>query len=146
MYRGDAIQPFARAPRVMPSDALPVHGEPALSREQATIKLHDPLTSTRENIERGKRLFATNCATCHGDNGTGDGPVAKAGILARPPANLVFGASRSLPDGYIYGTIVNGGIVMPSLGDALSPDERWQVVLYVRSLQSGASAAAKSRR
>jgi len=55
--------------------------------------------------------------------------------------------SKNLPDGYIYGYIRNGGIWMPSYNDAMSSNERWQVVVYLRDLQQNyhgteASAAA----
>ena len=38
------------------------------------------------DLERGKALFAANCATCHGSSGKGDGPAASA--LVPRPANL----------------------------------------------------------
>ena len=50
MYRGPEVQPFAQAPRVTPADTLPVHGgEPPMSLEQATIKMHNPLQPTAQN-------------------------------------------------------------------------------------------------
>jgi hypothetical protein len=65
------------------------------------------------------------------------------------PANLMTGVSKNLPDGYIYGYIRNGGIWMPSYNDAMSSTERWEVVTYLRNLQSNyqgteASAAPTS--
>jgi cytochrome c553 len=138
MFRGAAVQALAVAPREMPSGTLPIHGEPPISREMATIKLKNPLQPTPGNIAQGKQLFDTFCIACHGADARGDGTVAKVGILSRQPANLVTGVSKDLPEGYIYGTILDGGIVMPSLGDAMSAHQRWQVVLYVRSLQKAA--------
>lgn len=41
-----------------------------------------------ENID-ARNLFTNQCATCHGSEGRGDGPLAPK--LARPPANLVSG-------------------------------------------------------
>ena len=35
---------------------------------------------------KGKTLFETNCASCHGTSGKGDGPVAAS--LTRPPSDL----------------------------------------------------------
>jgi cytochrome c len=138
MYRGEAVQALSRAPRVMPTDTLPVHGEPPMSLEMMTVKLKNPLTPTAENLATGKELFLTDCAPCHGDDGMGDGPVAKVGLLKHVPKNLVTGTSKDLPDGYIYAAIRDGILLMPAYGDAMSTNERWDVVMYVRSLQKAA--------
>ena len=103
MYRGPEVQPYAEAPRVTPADTIPVHGEPPMSLEQATIKMHNPLQPTPENLAKGQEQFNTYCAPCHGTSGQGNGTVAH--LLAKPPKNLVTGTSKDLPDGYIYGAI-----------------------------------------
>jgi mono/diheme cytochrome c family protein len=138
MYRGQAVQPLSRAPRVMPEDTLPTHGMPAMSLEMMTVKLKNPLQPSPENIAHGKVLFDNLCAACHGDDGRGDGPVAKAGLLKHVPKNLVTGTAKDLPDGYIYAAIRNGILLMPAYKDAMSSDERWEVVMYVRELEKAA--------
>jgi mono/diheme cytochrome c family protein len=45
------------------------------------------------DVADGHKYFVRYCASCHGTDGTGDGPVAKS--LATPPANL-----RKLGDKY----------------------------------------------
>ena len=141
MYRGPEVQPYAKAPRVTPADTIPVHGgEPPMSLEQATIKMHNPLQPTPENLAKGKEQFNTYCAPCHGESAQGNGPVAH--ILAKPPKNLVSGTSKDLPDGYIYGAIRDGMLSMPSYAEEMPAEQRWQVVMYIRSMQ-GASAKAK---
>ena len=138
MYRGPEIQPYAKAPRVTPADTIPVHGgEPPMSLEQATIKMHDPLESTPENLAKGKDQFTTYCAPCHGESGQGNGPVAH--LLAKPPKNLVVGTSKDLPDGYIYGAIRDGVLSMPSYAEEMPAEQRWQVVMYIRSMQNAAA-------
>ena len=82
----------------------------------------------------------TDCAPCHGDNLRGQGPVAH--LLKNPPADLVAGLSKDLPDGYIYGTIRAGGFTMPAYADAMSGHERWQVTLFVRQMQHAAAGVA----
>jgi mono/diheme cytochrome c family protein len=135
MYRSESIKPLQEAPRVMPPDALPTkNGELPMSRVVAAKTLHNPLTATEENIAHGKELYATYCAVCHGTTGKGDGPVAY--WLTIPPANLVTSAGFQT-DGYMYGTIRDGGIVMPSYADAMTPKERWQVVVFLRYLAGG---------
>jgi mono/diheme cytochrome c family protein len=142
MYRGPEVQPFAEAPRVTPADTLPVHGgEPPMSLEQATIKMHNPLQPTAQNLAIGREQFNTYCAPCHGATAQGDGPVAH--ILAKPPKNLISGTSKDLPDGYIYGAIRDGVLSMPSYAAEIPTERRWQVVMYVRSMQQAAAAKSK---
>jgi mono/diheme cytochrome c family protein len=153
MYRGPAIQPLEVAPRVMPDGVLPVDGihynvhydqptdlpgideqaPPPMKLEAMTVKMHNPLQPTPDNLQHGANLFASNCAPCHGSIGRGDGTVVH--LLAHKPADLLTGVSKNLPEGYIYGYIRNGGIWMPSYGDAMSSSERWQVVMYLHELQ-----------
>lgn len=141
MFRGPAIQPLEVSPRVMPEGTLPTDtGTPPQDLEQATIRAHNPLKPTAENIGRGKELFANSCSPCHGESGHGDGPVAHLlhahGFDAK---NLVTGVAKNLPDGYIYGYIRDGGIHMPAYADAMNSDERWDVVMYVRQLEAQGS-------
>lgn len=143
MYRGATVQPLSDAPRDMPAGTLPVASGGALpelpmSRDEATAREHNPLQATPENLAAGKNLYANNCAPCHGDSGHGDGPVVH--LLKTKPKDLVSGDSKDRPDGYIYGTIRDGGTAMPSYADAMSVHERWQVVMFVRSLQSSGVA------
>jgi mono/diheme cytochrome c family protein len=142
MFRGEAVQPLSVAPRVMPGGTLPINGMPPMSLEEMTVNLHNPLKPPLpQDLAHGKELFLTDCAPCHGESGTGDGPVAH--LLQHQPKNLVTGVSKNLPDGYIYGYIRNGGIWMPPYGDAMSSTERWQVVAYVRSLEAATAQNTK---
>jgi len=134
MFRGDSIQPLAVAPRVMPQGTLPTTGgEVPMSREEAATSLHNPYTPTPERLAHGKRLFETSCSPCHGTDGKGNGTVRF--LLTIPPSNLTRAIPTERSDGYLYSTIRDGSITMPPYGDALSPEERWEVVLYVRWLQ-----------
>jgi len=138
MFRGESVQPMARSPRVMPPGTLPVNGEPPMSREQSSAKLHNPLKADPAVLAAGKSLFESNCAVCHGNNARGNGTVRF--LLRVPPADLTAGVAAQRTDGYIYATIRNGSIVMPSYADAMSSEERWQVVLFLRSLQGKVAA------
>jgi mono/diheme cytochrome c family protein len=48
-----------------------------------------------------------------------------------PGVNLNF--VQELPDGLLYYIVVNGGeSIMPSFKDAMSPDQRWHLVNYIK--------------
>ena len=50
-------------------------------------------TQTGAEVSRGRVLYTDFCATCHGDGGRGDGPLA--GDWKRPPADLTMIAARN---------------------------------------------------
>jgi mono/diheme cytochrome c family protein len=57
------------------------------------LALAGPALSAGDDVADGHRYFVRYCASCHGTDALGDGPVAKS--LATPPANL-----RKLGDKY----------------------------------------------
>lgn len=115
----------------------------AVDRTQADGMV-DPYADAPGHVDTGKRLFRVNCAPCHGIEGKGNGPVTKNDPAATPPikrfpvpAPLLSGAGAITPirsDGYLYGTIRNGGAVMPAHGIMLTDAERWSIVAYIRTL------------
>ena len=98
----------------------------------------------------GQQKFNITCAVCHGQDGQGNGPIAQRAVAVganatgwAPPSNLTDEVRRGRPDGHVYNTINNGIRKMGGYGHQLSPDERWAVVAYVRTLQL-AQAAPKN--
>ena len=87
-----------------------------------------------EQLATGKEVYAQNCASCHGDQGKGEGPAA--GALNPPPRNFVK-ADAQWTNGSsqlaIYNTLQNGieGTSMASYSN-LPEQELWALVHYVR--------------
>jgi high-affinity iron transporter len=83
------------------------------------------------SIAAGKKLFGSNCASCHGETGQGDG---RAGVQLNPkPANLV---KRWSSDGEIF-TIIRDGVKdtgMKGFASRMTAHQVWDVVNYVRSI------------
>jgi high-affinity iron transporter len=101
----------------------------------------DELPSRVPTLARGAEVYQTNCASCHGTLGRGDGP-AGAG-LTPPPANLADGASLSnvTPlDYYQKITIGVTGTAMPGFESRLSFDDRWAAAAYATVLRLPAPA------
>jgi mono/diheme cytochrome c family protein len=121
-------QQFALVP---PPRSIPLAWEAPMPREQAGARLRNPLAVSAENLERGKVLYETYCLVCHGASGRGDGPVAGGAML---PADLTSERIQRQSDGLLYDSIRHGLGLMPAYYERLTPDERWQVVLYVRTL------------
>lgn len=82
----------------------------------------------------GQKYFNTNCATCHGFQGHGDGPVSKKYPLKIPA--LVSDKVRSWPDGHIFHVITMGQGTMGPYASHVPQAVRWQVVNYIRHLQA----------
>ena len=96
--------------------------------------LANPIPATQASVERGARAYEATCAACHGPAGRGDGPTAEG--LLPPPTDLTV-ATRGRSDGELYHWITNGlaGTSMPAFATELTPDERWDVVNYLRTLE-----------
>jgi len=123
--QGDRFEP--------PAGTVPVQGsEPPLSRDDADRVLSNPVPPTDSSLVDGEKRFNTFCVPCHGKDAKGQGPVAPKFI---PPPDLTQDFYRGRSDGYIYGTIRNGGAIMPAFGERLTPTQRWDVVNYLRKLQ-----------
>lgn len=133
MYSQPSVKP-QQDTRKPPPDSQPVTGrEKTLSREAASKELKNPIKADARSLSRGKPLFMTYCSPCHGVEAKGDGPVTKK---FPPPPDLHLDIFRKRTDGWIYATIRDGGPLMPAYGEALSERERWDVVNYLRKLQS----------
>jgi mono/diheme cytochrome c family protein len=91
-----------------------------------------PLKVTPALLDVGRKKYEVNCALCHGLVGDGESLVGK-NMSQRPPPSL---HQRVLAaDGHYFNVVSRGFGVMPSYAAALTVEERWAVVAYVRALQ-----------
>jgi cytochrome c oxidase cbb3-type subunit III len=80
---------------------------------------------------KGKELYATNCAACHGDEGKGNQEVGAPSLI--DPIWL-YGNSRAS----MIETVTNGRAgVMPGWNGRLSPETIKSLTIYVHSLGGG---------
>ena len=85
----------------------------------------------------GRRLYAANCASCHGERGMGDGPAA-AGMDPAPPAIGSAVEMHDVSPALMYRVVTVGiaGTPMVAWSGALTSDERWDIVAYLTSLRA----------
>jgi mono/diheme cytochrome c family protein len=114
--------------------ALPTH----LTKEDTTqyYALKSPYKFTEQELAQGKLKYNIHCGICHGSNLDGQGPLFTSGKFAAMPANLKGEGYLTMPEGKIYYAIMYGKNVMGSYASQLKEHERWQVIAYIKKVQS----------
>jgi len=120
-------------------------GSGMMARHMASIPneyagLTNPVPPTKESVQRGQETYTTQCASCHGDGGMGDGP---AGAALEPAPAPVAHTSQMMGDDYLFWRISEGGpqapfsSAMPGWKASLDEQSRWDVINYIRALGAG---------
>ena len=98
----------------------------------ATAKeLTNPFTGD-ESISKGKEIYQTRCAVCHGEAGAGDGPAGKA--LTPAAADHASATIQSQTDGELFWKISEGRGAMVGWKLIITEEDRWALVNYIRTL------------
>lgn len=96
----------------------------------------NPLRITEDVLGAGAKLYADNCASCHGARGMGDGAAGKS--LNPSPALLAHLIQMPIAvDSYLLWTISDGGKAfktdMPAFKGVLTEQEIWKIIGYMRA-------------
>ena len=120
----------------MPAGVVPRGGEMTIPREQRDVAARqpNPVKPSPASVALGRERYGTFCVPCHGPEAKGGttGPVATKFIPTPDLTSTELQKQRT--DGYWHSYIVVGGAVMPAYGEALSSQEAWHIVNYLRSL------------
>jgi mono/diheme cytochrome c family protein len=122
---------------------------PRWEKEKAgeTIKIPAEPPISMESISHGKALFTKlECWKCHGPHGEGDGPSAATLTDSKDnpirPFNFAAGKGDSRfkcgdTNQDIYKIFMTGldGTPMPSFADVIQPNDAWDLVHFLRTLQ-----------
>ncbi len=136
---GKTLQP--PVPGTEPRGYVPLHyTASAVDAVRSGEELTNPFqASDQRAFARGASVFANFCQACHGAGGSGNGPVSLRGFPA--PPSLLDDHARNLKDGQIFHILTFGQKNMPSYAAQVSTNDRWKVILHVRSLQTPAPPA-----
>ena len=113
---------------------------PAIERAYPTSYYASAEPYAAASVVRGAAVYAENCAVCHGATGRGDGPTAdrlpirpadltEPHLFAHSPGDLFWWVSHGMDEG-----------VMPGFAGALDPNQRWNVINFIRARAAGVLA------
>ena len=111
-----------------------------LSRaRQPETQMANPHSPTEENLREGQLHYEKQCAFCHGQDGSGQ---RMNGVQFYPPAPSLVESAPEMSDGQMHAIISRGFryTAMPSFAKALTSDQIWKVILWVRQLPAQPAA------
>jgi mono/diheme cytochrome c family protein len=119
--------------------------DPAAASEAGAVPVFDiasvkePWVANEDVVKYGAKVFATNCALCHGAEGKGDGS-AGAGLNPKP-RNLVEGKWTQGPGMTDHFKVVTNGIPGSSMAafGHFKPADRWALVQFIESITQNKS-------
>lgn len=115
-----------------------LHPGPWIVPEEAK-RVVNPLRPSQADLPAGRRLYDDKCAECHGDSGKGDG--AQGRMYNPQPQDLTDAVHmNAISDGELYYKITEGHRPMPAFRKRLTDEQRWQLVLLIRSLRVAPAA------
>ena len=112
------------------------HPGPWIVPEAAKLVVN-PLKASQADLPAASKLYLDKCAECHGDTGKGDGPQGR--MYDPQPKDLTDAAHmNAVSDGELFYKISEGHRPMPAFRKRLTDEQRWLLVLFLRSLSSSA--------
>jgi len=132
--------PPAGAEATAATPAAPHPG--AISDEDKARK--NPIPFNEAYVERGKKIFITQCALCHGEKGDGKGELASDMKLKLPdftkPETL-----KDMTDGELFAVIGAGKDPMPAQAGRMTDTRRWYLVSFLRAVSGQVPAKATGK-
>jgi len=135
MRETPAVKPHEEPLIRMEAGVVPVSGGEAVLRATPGPALAPPVALEDANvIARGKAVYFTFCAQCHGPNYDGNGTVGQSFMPL--PTDFRTSAVQSKPAGELFKSVSYGipGGRQPPLETTITIDDRWRVVAFVKSL------------
>jgi mono/diheme cytochrome c family protein len=136
MRETPGVRPMEEPEPIMETGLVPVNGGEAIYRATPGADLVSPVKASEPFIiTRGKAVYLTFCAQCHGYNYDGEGTVGQS--FQPLPTDLRSSKVQSKTDGELFKSISYGvpGGRQPALDTTITIHDRWNVVAFVKSLE-----------
>ena len=135
MRETPAIRPQEDPLLIMEKGIVPVNGGEAIYRATAGVNLISPFNISHPSVRaRGKAVYLTFCAQCHGYNYDGKGTVGQS--FHPLPTDLRSSQVQSKVNGELFKSVSYGvpDGRQPALHTTITIDDRWHVIAFVKSL------------
>jgi mono/diheme cytochrome c family protein len=129
------VRPHEDPIAAMPPGVVPLQGGEAVFRASPTAALMSPFAAgDAAATARGRAVYFTYCAQCHGPAFDGNGTVGQSFIP--PPADLRSAPVQATAAGQLFKNVSYGipGGRQPALDTTITVADRWSVVAFVQSL------------
>jgi thiosulfate dehydrogenase len=102
--------------------------------ERKAPKQANPVALSDENLIAGIKVYAANCAVCHG-GADGKASAIARGLYQNPPQLATDGVEDD-PEGVTYWKVAHGIRLtgMPAFGKSLTDEQIWQVALFLKHM------------
>jgi len=137
-------KPKQELPAGAPAAETPAAPHPAkISPEDVVRK--NPVKFTDVSVERGKKLYTSQCSLCHGDKGDGKSDLAQE-MKITPPDFSKPETLEKRTDGELFAIMgVGSGSNMPGQGTRMIERQKWYLVNYLRALSGKTPAKATGK-
>lgn len=135
MWETPVVRPHEAPLPVMATTMVPSSGGELFYRASDPANLAAPFDlADAQTIAQGQQGYRYYCIQCHGVNMDGYGTVGQS--FAPSPGDLRSTRIQNLPVGLIFHEISYGipGGRQPPLASTITPDERWQIIAFIKSL------------
>jgi mono/diheme cytochrome c family protein len=135
MRETPAVRPYEKPMLLMEKGVIPFEGAEAAYRAADGKRLKSPFVKGDPNsIKRGRALYSTYCAQCHGKYHDGNGTVGQS--FHPLPTDLRSLEVQTLPEGVLFKEISYGvpNGRQPPLATTIEVMDRWRIIAYLKSL------------
>ena len=106
-------------------------------------QLKNPLRPSSADLKSARDIYLDKCDHCHGDTGKGDGHDAS--LYDPAPTDFTDGNHmRAVTDGELFYKISEGHKPMPAFKKRLTEEQRWRLVLLLRSFTASTTPATET--
>jgi len=135
MRQTPAVRPHEEPILIMEAGIVPINGGEAIYRAADAADLEAPIDIMEPAvIDRGKAVYFTFCAQCHGIAFEGDGTVGQS--FHPLPTDLRSAVVQTKLPGELFKSVSYGvpGGRQPPLQTTITIADRWKVVAFIKSL------------